>query len=69
MDNGQAAGSMSVDELDAYIARLFERQSELGEHYVRRQVEWAEGRLQALLAHEHAAMAGACAPGGAGLAA
>lgn len=40
---------MNADQLDAYIALCLSRQSELGEHYVRRQIEWADAQLDRLL--------------------
>lgn len=41
---------MTPDQLEAYIASCFAHQDQLGEHYVRRQVEWADAELRQKLA-------------------
>lgn len=47
---------MTADQLDAYIAALFERQHEFGAAYVTRQVEWAEAELQKLLTQKSSSL-------------
>jgi hypothetical protein len=49
---------MNIDQLDAYIALLFERQAELGAAYVKRQVEWAESEMQNLLIKKSSSLSG-----------
>jgi|GEM_PF-3028417 len=41
---------MTPEQLEAYIDALLSRQDEFGEHYVRRQVEWADAELLQKLA-------------------
>ena len=53
---------LTVEILDSMIAQLLTQEclDNYGAQYVRRQVEWAEGCLQLLLAHELSSMAGSC---------
>lgn len=39
---------MDIQQLEDYIRVLLERQPELGEHYVRRQIEWAQAEIECL---------------------
>ncbi len=41
---------MSLEQLEDYIRALLAKQAELGAHYVRSQIEWAQAEIESLVA-------------------